>query len=133
MMKCIFGMQLNIKVFLKLMSSFWVCIARHVQSTQNKKFLYLCNVSRKTCGMKLIFCLQTNAKDFYNLIVPTWVCVARHAQSTQNNKFSISLQYLKESVKNEVDFFRVDKPQSFLRIDTIILCVCSQACTNDTK
>ena len=33
------------------------------------------------------------------------LCVARDAQSTQNNKFAISLQYLKENVKDEVDFF----------------------------
>ena len=30
------------------------------------------------------------------------VCITRHAQSTQNNKFAISLQYLKEKMKDEV-------------------------------
>ena len=33
-----------------------------------------------------------------------WLYVARHAQSTQNNKFAISLQYLKENVKNKIGF-----------------------------
>ena len=47
--------------------------------------------------------------------------VARHAESTQNNKFTISLQYLKENVKNEIDFLLAYKRQSFLQIDTIIL------------
>ena len=56
------------------------------------------------------------------------MCLARHAQSTQNNKFTISLQY-RENVKNEVDFLPADKPQRFLQIDTVILGVCSQACT----
>ena len=55
--------------------------------------------------MKLIFWLQINTNAFYMLIVSLWVCVARHAQSTQNNKFAISLQYLKENVKDEVNFF----------------------------
>ena len=32
------------------------------------------------------------------------VCLTRLAQSTQNNKFAISLQYLKENRKNEIDF-----------------------------
>ena len=31
--------------------------------------------------------------------------VSRHGQSTQNNKFAISLKYLLENVKNEVNFF----------------------------
>ena len=60
MMKCIFGVQINIKVFYKLILSFWVCVARLVQSIQNKKFAYLCNISRKTWAMKLPFCLQIN-------------------------------------------------------------------------
>ena len=38
MMKFIFGMQINIKVFYKLILSVWVCVTRHAHSTQNKKF-----------------------------------------------------------------------------------------------
>ena len=54
MMKFIFGMYINIEVFHKLTISFWVCIARYAQSTQNKKFASLCNISRKTWEMKLV-------------------------------------------------------------------------------
>ena len=36
--KFIIGMQINIKVFLKLILSFWVCASRHAQSNQNKKY-----------------------------------------------------------------------------------------------
>ena len=42
---------------------FWVCVTRHVQSTQNK-FPCLCNISRKAWGMKLIFCLQIAGESF---------------------------------------------------------------------
>ena len=59
MMKCIFGMEINIEVFYKLILSFWVCVTRHSQSTQNK-FAYLCNISSKAWEMKLIFYLQIN-------------------------------------------------------------------------
>ena len=91
MMKFIFGMQMNIEVFYKLILSFWVCAIRHAQSTQNKKFAYLCNISRKVWGwVKLIFSLQINTKVFYKLIVSLLSCIARHPQSTQN-KFTISL------------------------------------------
>ena len=68
--------------------------------------------------MKLIFCLQINTKVFYKLIVLLWERIARHAQNIQNNSFSISLQYLKENVKDEVDFLTVDKCQMFVQIDT---------------
>ena len=40
MMNFIFGIQINIKVFYNLILSFWLCIARHDQSTQNR-FAYL--------------------------------------------------------------------------------------------
>ena len=66
-------------------------------------------------------------------VVSLWVCVARHAQSTQNNKFAISLQHLKENIKDEVDFWSEDKHQRFLQIDTVILSVCDQACPNYPK
>ena len=62
MMKFIFGMQIDIKVFCKLILSFWVCVTIHTQSTQNKKFAYLCNISRKTWETKLIFCLSDKKK-----------------------------------------------------------------------
>ena len=127
------NMQINIKVFYKLILSFWGCVGRHAQSTQNKKFAYLCNISRKMWGMNLIFCSWVNAKVIYRLIVSLWVCVARHVQSTQNNKFAISLQYLKENVKDKVDFLTAHKHQRFLQIDTIILDVCGQTCPNDSK
>ena len=47
-----FGMQINIEVFYyKLILSFWACVTRHFQSTQNKKFACLCNIFRKAWGM----------------------------------------------------------------------------------
>ena len=46
MMKFIFGMQMNIEIFYKLILSFWVCLTRDAQSTQNN-FAYLSNIPRK--------------------------------------------------------------------------------------
>ena len=80
-----------------------------------------------------MFCLQINMNVFYELILSLWLCVARHAQNTQSNKFTISLQHLKESVKDEVDFLLADKCQTFFQIATIILGVCGQACPNYPK
>ena len=44
-----------------------------------------------------------------------------------------SFQYLCNIVKDEVDFLPVDIHQRFFKIDTIILCVCDQACPNYAK
>ena len=83
--------------------------------------------------MKFIFGMQINTKAFHKLIVSLWLRVARHAQNTQNNEFTISLQYLGQNVKDEVDFLPADKRQRFLQSDTIILDVCGQACPNYPK
>ena len=40
--------------------------------------------------------------------------MANHSQSSQNSKFAMSLQYLKEDVRDEADFLDADKHQSFL-------------------
>ena len=90
-MKFVFCMQINIKVLYKLILSFWVCANRDAQSTENKKFAYLCNIFSKAWRVKLIFSLQTNTNFFYKLIVSPWACLNRHALSTQNNKYTISL------------------------------------------
>ena len=133
MTKFIFGMQINIEVSYKLILSIGMCVTRHAQKTQNEKFAYICNISRKAKWIKMIFCLQVNTKFFYKMIVLLWVCVARHAQSIEHNKFVTSLQYLRENMKDEVDFLPADKRESFPLIDTIILGVCGQVCPNFPK
>ena len=67
------------------------------------------------------------------MMVSLWVYVDRHAQSIDNNKFTIYLEYLKENVKNEVDFLPVDNCWGFLQKDTIILGVYGQACPSYPK
>ena len=61
------------------------------------------------------------------------MCVARHAQSTQSNKFEITLQYLNQNVKDEVEFLSADKHESFLQGDNITLGVRNQACPEYPK
>ena len=70
------SIEVNIKVFYKLIPSFWMSVTRHNESTQSK-FSYLCNISPKAWGMKLMFCLQINIQAFYRMIASLWVSVAR--------------------------------------------------------
>ena len=55
------------------------------------------------------------------------------AQSTKTNQFTISLQYLKDHMKDEVDFLPADKCWRFFQIDTIILGVYGHAYPNYLK
>ena len=45
------------------------------------------------------------------------MCVARHTQIAQNNKFA----YPRDELSDEVDFLNVDKHESLLQIDSMIL------------
>ena len=65
MMKFVFGLQIKIKVSCKLILSFWVWPTGHPQSTQNKEFAYLCNISWNTWGWSWFFCLQINTSLQY--------------------------------------------------------------------
>ena len=72
-----------------------------------------------------VYCSHADKRQsFLQADLSFWVYLAKHAQSNQNKKFVISLQYLKENVKDEVNFLHADKHRMFLQIDTIILSVC---------
>ena len=45
----------------------------------------------------------------FELMLSFQVYVARHTQIDENNTFSISLQYFKQEVSDEVDFFKADE------------------------
>ena len=53
------------------------------------------------------------AKVSYKLILSLLMGMIKHPQSTQINKFAISLQFLKEQVREGVFFLYLDKHQSF--------------------
>ena len=50
MMEFIFSIQINREIFYKWILSFWMCVTRHAQSTQNMKFTYLCHISKNHGG-----------------------------------------------------------------------------------
>ena len=51
--------------------------------------------------------------------------MVKHSQSSQKSKFVMSLQYLKEEVRDEVSFLHVNNHQSFLQIGLNTLCIVS--------
>ena len=60
--------------------------------------------------------------------------MVRHAQSTQNNNFMISLQYLKENVKDGVDFSLLKIVKHFFKVIlSFLMCVTRHAQNNQNK
>ena len=93
-MKFLFGMQINIEVFYNLILSFWVYVTRHVQSTQNKKFAYLCNMSRKAFSDEVDFLRADKHDNFLQvdsitLSVRSQTC-AKYPEQQTHNAFAIS-------------------------------------------
>ena len=118
MMRVTCGMQINMVVFYMLILLFWVYAARHAQSTQNRSFHIFAIFTEKHGGWKSLPADKARKKGGSITLGDTRI---------QNNKFAISLQYIKENRKNEVDFLPTDKHQRFLQINTIILGVCCYA------
>ena len=58
------------------------------------------------------------------------MCVGRHPPITQNNKVTISLQYIKKEMGDEIDILHVDKHESFLQIDLMGMVKHSQSSQN---
>ena len=126
MMKCIFGMQRNFKIFYKLILPFGFAYP-DMAKVPKIRSLHVYAISPEKHGVELVKTIV-----FYKMMV-FWICVTRLTQSTQNNKFSIYLQYQKESRQNEVDFLLAGKHHRFLQNDTIIFGVCVRTCPNYPK
>ena len=77
--------------------------------------------------------MEINIKVFYKLVVSVFLLIARHVQSTQNSNFVISLQYLNNEGRYEVDFLHADKHETSLQVDIINLGGHGQACPNYPK
>ena len=119
-MKWFFCLQINPKVFYEAIVSFWVCVTRLVQSTQNNKFAISLQYLKKNGKNEVDFLLADKHQRFLQIDTIILVGVARHTQITKNNKFAISLQYFKKDVSVEGDFLHAGKHESFLQIDTMI-------------
>ena len=63
-MKFIFGIQINMEVFYELILSFWVCLTKHAQSTQNNKFAISLQYLKKEVSDEVDF-LQADKQESF--------------------------------------------------------------------
>ena len=59
------GMKIKIKVFYKHLILFLLVIARHAESTQNRKFVISLQYLRKEKRDEVNFCMQININLFH--------------------------------------------------------------------
>ena len=104
-MKFIFGIHINMEVFYKLILSFWVCVTKQTQSTQNSKFAISLQHLKKDVSDEVDFLYAGNPKGLLQIDTMVLMEIVRHSQNSQNSKFSMPLQYLKKKVRDEVDFW----------------------------
>ena len=60
--------------------------------------------------------MQINIKVSCKVILPLLIDIINHSQSTQSNKFAISLQNLKEEVRDGVLFLHAEKYTSLYKL-----------------
>ena len=100
-MKFIFGMQINMEVFYKLILLF----SKHAQSTQNNKFAISLQYLKKDVSDEVDFLHADKHKGLLQIDTMILMEIVRHSQNSQNSKFSMPLQYLKKKVRDEVNFW----------------------------
>ena len=111
--------------FLQVWSSTlkFIILGGHSQAcpkSQNYKLCYFLAISQRTEWWSWFFCMQANMNVSYKLLLWFLMGMVKHSQSAQNSKLAMSLQYLKENMKDEVDL-SAGKHQRFLQIEIIIL------------
>ena len=119
MMTFIFCMQINIKVFCKLMLSFWVCL--------KKEFCISLQYFQINIEDEFDFLPADKDKSILKVVSTTLGIQSQVCSNTQNHKFA--MQYCKENVKDEANVWPADKHQRF-QIDSVIFIVFGQVCPN---
>ena len=66
-MEFIFGMQININDYIKLALTFFMEVARHVQSNQKKLVIFLHFIKKKVSQMLLCSFVMQNIRMFYGV------------------------------------------------------------------
>ena len=131
MMKCIFGMQINIKVFWNLMPLFLGFATRHAQSTHNKEYAYHWSISRKAWGGgeggEVDFLPAYRHESFLQVDSMTLGFLSQACPKYQKQVCNISR---KMRWTNLIFCVQINV-KGFLTI--IILRVCDQACPNYPK
>ena len=80
------------EVFYKLILSFWVCVTKNAQSTQNSKlFAISLQYLKKDVSDEVDFLHSDKHKDLLQIDAMILMEIVRHSQNSEKSKFSMFL------------------------------------------
>ena len=94
-----------------------MCVARHPQITQNRKFAISLQYRKREVNDEVDFLHADQHENLLQADTIILIEMVKHFQTSQNSKFTMSVQYIKKEDRNEVDFLHADKHQSGLQVD----------------
>ena len=94
-----------------------MCVARHAQITQNRKFAISLQYLKREVNDEVDFLHAGKHENLLQIDTMILMDMVKHFQSFPNSKFTMSVQYLKKEDSDDVDFLHADKYQSALQVD----------------
>ena len=82
-----------------------MCVARHAQITQNRKFAISLQYLKRQVNDEVDFLHAGKHENLLQINTMILMEMVKYFQSSQNSKFTMSVQQLKKEVRDEVDFF----------------------------
>ena len=93
-----------VKHFFNLIVSFFICVTRHAQNTQNKKFDISLQYLKREVNDKVDFLHAGKHENLLRIDTMILMEIVKHLQSSQNSKFTMSAQYLKKEDRDKLTF-----------------------------
>ena len=81
-----------------------MCVARHAQITQNRKFAISLQYLKREVNDEVDFLHAGKQENLPQIDTMVLMDMVKHLQSSQNCKFAMSVQYLKKQDSDDVDF-----------------------------
>ena len=94
-----------------------MCVVRHAQITQNKKFAISLQYPKRGVNDEVDVLHADKHESLLQIDTMILMKMVKHFQSSQNSKLAMSVQYFKKKFRDEVDFLHADKYQSRLQVD----------------
>ena len=110
-----FSLLILVKRFFRVTLSFLMCVARHYQITQNKKFAISLQYLKREVNDKVDILHAGKHEILLQIDTMILIEMIKHFQSSQYSKFAISVQYLKKEAEDKLIFLHADKYRSGLQ------------------
>ena len=99
-----FSLLIIVNRFFKVILSFLMCVARHAQITQNRKFAISLQYLKRQVNDEVDFLHAGKHENLLQINTMILMEMVKYFQSSQNSKFTMSVQYLKKEGRDKLIF-----------------------------